>query len=557
MRISWEAHETTALSWESREKISASWESHENLMRIQCKHQSPYSEFSWENAQKCSWESRDILMRFSRESVPIFTWKKDSRESHEKLMRNLTRSSWKLENLMRKRSNFHVKTKISWDSHEIWWKAHEILMRIVDNFHFPHENLMRFSWVLMRIFVRGGGHDEQSITMPVTRPKRRAGRDPDGWWSLHSARAQITDQTRLVNSWALLLFWAFIHFEGNWACLVATGSHRYRGQSAQCTALAAELGDRRKENEKEREVEAYLQWKRKDRGQGARRLPRKPRRSVSWSFLQFSSLFGPKVPRLDLLGSLWIFYQRKARRVYSQKPSKRIGYSGIFCYILRLFWRVLLEESEDLTEGLRDDRVREVLQKNLKSLPFPYFNFFFLFFFQNIDERLNEIRRKLRSCTSRSTDFTHVKLKTRSMPFTMYVREFDAAWPNPDLRPLAGRPPVKSKCMGFAGYFARWFTTEIKVGHSIQLLIGMWFCSCACHCYNVAQPQTGGTFLLIRRTESKTYAIETSPWSLLLTFFQTLFLVVLYMCGSFPSQSFTEQEYLAENRLTQRQSLTG
>ena len=142
VRISWEAHETTALSWESREKISASWESHENLMRIQCKHQSPYSEFSWENAQICSWESRDILMRFSWESVPIFTWKKDSRESHEKLKRNLMRSSWKLENLMRKRSNFHVKTKISWDSHEIWWKAHEILMRIVDNFHF----LMRISW---------------------------------------------------------------------------------------------------------------------------------------------------------------------------------------------------------------------------------------------------------------------------------------------------------------------------------------------------------------------------------------------------------------------------
>ena len=38
----------------------------------------------------------------------------------------------------------------------------------------------------------------------------------------------------------------------------------------------------------------------------------------------------------------------------------------------------------------------------------------------------------------------------------MYVREFGAAWLNPDLRPFAGRAPVKSKCMGFAGYFARW-----------------------------------------------------------------------------------------------------
>ena len=209
--------------------------------------------------------------------------------------------------------------------------------------------------------------------------------------------------------------------------MVATGSHRYRGQSAQRTALAAELGDRRKENEEEREVEAYLQWKRKDRGQGARRLPRKSSCSVSCSFLQFSSLFGPKVPGVDLLGSLWIFYQRKARRVYSQKPSNRIGYSGVFCNILRLFDWYCRQSDEDLTEGLWDDRVREILQKNSKSLPFPYFNFSFSFFFQKIDESLNEIRRSQKSCTSRSIDFTHVKLKTRSMPFTMYVREFGAA----------------------------------------------------------------------------------------------------------------------------------
>ena len=168
-------------------------------------------------------------------------------------------------------------------------------------------------------------------------------------------------------------------------------------------------------------MEAYLQWKRKDRGQGAGRLPRKPRRSVSCSFLQFSSLFGPKVPRVDLLGSLWIFYQRKARRVYSQKPSNRIGYSDVFCDILRLFDGYCWKSDEDLTEGLRDDRVREILQKNSKSLPFPYFNFS-IFFFQKIDERLNEIRRSQKSCTSRNIDFTHVKLKTRSMPFTMYVR---------------------------------------------------------------------------------------------------------------------------------------
>ena len=174
-------------------------------------------------------------------------------------------------------------------------------------------------------------------------------------------------------------------------------------------------------------------------------------------FLQFSSLFGPKVPRVDLLGSLWILYQRKAR-VYSQKPSNRIGYSGVFCDIPRLFDGYCWKSDEDLAEGLRDDRVREILEKNSKSLPFPYAIFLFFFFFQKIDERLNEIRRSRKSCTSRSINFTHVKLKTRSMPFTTYVREFGAAWPNPVLRPFAGRPPVKSKCMGFAGYFARWLT---------------------------------------------------------------------------------------------------
>ena len=100
--------------------------------------------------------------------------------------------------------------------------------------------------------------------------------------------------------------------------MLGTGSHRYHRQSPQYTA--AELGDGRKEDERgerEREEEAGLQLKRKDRGQGAKCLLRKSRRSVSCSLLQFSSLFRPKVPRVDLLGSLWIFYQRKARRVYS------------------------------------------------------------------------------------------------------------------------------------------------------------------------------------------------------------------------------------------------
>ena len=60
----------------------------------------------------------------------------------------------------------------------------------------------------VRTFDRSG-HDEQSITMRVSRPKRRAGRDPDGWWSLHSARAQIADQTRQLNFAAILSFYPF------------------------------------------------------------------------------------------------------------------------------------------------------------------------------------------------------------------------------------------------------------------------------------------------------------------------------------------------------------
>ena len=110
-----------------------------------------------------------------------------------------------------------------------------------------------------------------------------------------------------------------------------------KARRTQLQSLAI-VGKRMKEErEREREQRKKTQLKRKDRGQGAKCLPRKSRRSVSCSFLQFSSFFRPKVPRVDLLESLWIFYQRKARRVYSQKPSKRIGYSGVFCDILRLF----------------------------------------------------------------------------------------------------------------------------------------------------------------------------------------------------------------------------
>ena len=63
------------------------------------------------------------------------------------------------------------------------------------------------------------------------------------------------------------------------------------------------------------------------------------------------------------------FYQPKACCVYSQKPSNRILYPGVFCDILRLF--ELSEESKVLTEGLYDDRIRDILQKKVKVPTLP------------------------------------------------------------------------------------------------------------------------------------------------------------------------------------------
>ena len=140
----------------------------------------------------------------------------------------------------------------------------------------------------VRTFDRGG-HDEQSITMPVTRPKRRAGRDPDGLRRactplvLRSLiRPDVETAELCCCSELLSILKATEHA---WSLLVVIDTVDKANKAQRSRASAAELGDRRKENEKEREVEAYLQWKRKDRGQGARRLPRKPRRSVSCSFL--------------------------------------------------------------------------------------------------------------------------------------------------------------------------------------------------------------------------------------------------------------------------------
>ena len=63
--------------------------------------------------------------------------------------------------------------------------------------------------VCFRTFNRIG-HEEQSITMPLTRPKRRAGRDPDGWWSLHSVlRSLIRQDCRQLSFAAVQSFYPF------------------------------------------------------------------------------------------------------------------------------------------------------------------------------------------------------------------------------------------------------------------------------------------------------------------------------------------------------------
>ena len=183
----------------------------------------------------------------------------------------------------------------------------------------------------------------------------------------------------VVDSWALLLFWAFIHFEGNWACLVAAGSHRYRGQSAQRTALAVELGDRRKENEKEREMEAYLQWKRKDRGQGARRLPRKPRRSVSCSFLQFRACSGQKSLGRPARIALDFLSAESSLCLLA----KAVEPDWILWRLLRYsktFWRVLLEEWRGFDWRLTGWSRTWNSAKKFKVPTLPLFQFFFFFF---------------------------------------------------------------------------------------------------------------------------------------------------------------------------------
>ena len=150
MRISWEAHETTALSWESREKISASWESHENSVQASISIFRVFMRKRQKMLMRISWHSHEILMRkrsnfHVKKRLTRISWETHEK-SHEKLMK-ARKSHEKTFQFSRENENL---MRFSWDLVKSSWGSHENRWQ----FSFSHENLMRFSWVLMRIFVR-------------------------------------------------------------------------------------------------------------------------------------------------------------------------------------------------------------------------------------------------------------------------------------------------------------------------------------------------------------------------------------------------------------------
>ena len=164
MRISWESHENLVrsswdhctlmrISWENFSLVRISWESHENSVQASISIFRVFMRKRPKMLMRISWHSHEILMRkrsnfHVKKRLTRISWETHEK-SHEKLMKarkshektfqfsreneNLVRFSWDL-------------VKSSWDSHENRWQ-----------FSFSHENLMRFSWVLMRIFVRERG----------------------------------------------------------------------------------------------------------------------------------------------------------------------------------------------------------------------------------------------------------------------------------------------------------------------------------------------------------------------------------------------------------------
>ena len=122
--------------------------------------------------------------------------------------------------------------------------------------------------------------------------------------------------------------------------MLGTGSHRYHRQSPQYNT-AAELGDRRKEDERGERERRRRRWSSVE-AQGLRSRCQVLTEKVQtlcflkFQFLAVIELVQAKSPLGRPVGTLWIFFQWKAGRVFSQKPSNRIGNSGVFYHILRL-----------------------------------------------------------------------------------------------------------------------------------------------------------------------------------------------------------------------------
>ena len=142
------------------------------------------------------------------------------------------------------------------------------------------------------------GYDKQSNTMPITRPNWHAGRYPNGCVNtirtlLYTLALERTDHTRPLSSAAVQSFYPFSRL----LSMLGNGIHRYHQQSPQHTCTAAELGDRRKEDEREGERKRSRGWSsvesQESQGprsrcqmltEGANCLPRKSRLSISCSF---------------------------------------------------------------------------------------------------------------------------------------------------------------------------------------------------------------------------------------------------------------------------------
>ena len=143
MRISWESRENLVRSswdhctlmrilWENFSLVRISWESHENSVQASISIFRVFMRKRPNMLMRISWHSHEILMR-KRSNFHV------KKKTHENLMRN----SWEIS------QEAHESWKISWENVPIFtWKrkSREILMRF-------GEKLMRFSWESLTIFI--------------------------------------------------------------------------------------------------------------------------------------------------------------------------------------------------------------------------------------------------------------------------------------------------------------------------------------------------------------------------------------------------------------------